>query len=705
MVPRTLGAYEITQPLGEVGLGMAYVGAHTISRRPCTLVLLSQRLAANDVFVQRLREAVTNTSLAHPHIADVFGIEAVGGGVILVAEELTGRILRDVLRDDGPLPTDQALRLLRQLSSAVDAAHARGVFGWATTSSNVVLTPDGDAILADFGFGRAAAISEPARGAGVPGQTARFAVDSDLRIFGNLAQTLLSGQATSGPAESGATVSTQSGREPNAPAALALLGRVLAGDPDTRFRSVSALVDGLERALHDDGTAPVPPSNTVAASGWTATTTALAEPRADIQTTMTPVGGAHDPMAPSLTPAAVDDTSIGNGYVGAVTRVADPLSDPAGRSISPPAGASAETDRMAFLPVEPRPAISTLTWAIVGATITLVLAVIGFVVLVQTSHPPAPPPAEADLTPTLDTGRASVLSPPQIIVVPGSPAANTSAATGPESAATSASPTAAPPAPTEAPQERSQREAPERLKQAADLLSGATPDAVQTLAILDDLDKSLPSDSTHRQGIPDLRYRACVAQGQRLLQSALVSLDPAQLQQARDFFGKALEIRPNDEPATRGQQELQLADLRVQYERIYSTGTPDERIRLLEQVYAARPEYDGAQWLVRDKLYAELLNRADQQWAAGERDGARAALDRARQVRSDGLEVTQREAGWFPTPTPVPAPVQPAPQPKPQPQPAQPAPKPQPAPQPAQPAPQPAQPAQPRPIRIPGQPV
>jgi hypothetical protein len=226
--------------------------------------------------------------------------------------------------------------------------------------------------------------------------------------------------------------------------------------------------------------------------------------------------------------------------------------------------------------------------------------------------------------------------------------------------------------PTQEPESaRYEREAPETLKKIEGLLTGVQPDAEQAILLVAELEAKLPPQSQHRARLPDLKYRAYIGDGERRLAVGIVNLDLPILGQARERFAKALEQRPGDAAAA-GMANVELAEWRVQYEKAYEPNNlaarADERIGLLTRIHEKRPDYDGAQWSVREKLYAELITRAERRHSARDLVGARSSLDEAQRVKPDGTEGPQLRAKWFPTPT-VPSIAAPKPQSKPQSQP------------------------------------
>jgi eukaryotic-like serine/threonine-protein kinase len=156
--------YRIEERLSDGGMGTVYRGTHILMDKTVAVKVLHPTLAADEKIVARFsREARAASRISHPHALSVtdFG-ESDNGIVFLVMEYLQGSTLKDVIRQDGPLPLSRAVEIMRQVSSALDAAHAQGVVHRDLKSDNIMLV-DLDshsdwAKVLDFGIAK---IQEP----------------------------------------------------------------------------------------------------------------------------------------------------------------------------------------------------------------------------------------------------------------------------------------------------------------------------------------------------------------------------------------------------------------------------------------------------------------------------------------------------------------------------------------------------------------
>jgi serine/threonine protein kinase len=167
------GKYRIEERLSGGGMGTVYRGTHVLMDKTVAVKVLRPSLAADEKIVARFsREARAASKISHPHALSVtdFG-EAEDGVVFLVMEYLSGKTLKEIIRQEGPLPLPRAVEILRQVGGALDAAHAEGVVHRDLKSDNIMLLSSSGtdyAKVLDFGIAK---IKEP-EGAYDPALTA-----------------------------------------------------------------------------------------------------------------------------------------------------------------------------------------------------------------------------------------------------------------------------------------------------------------------------------------------------------------------------------------------------------------------------------------------------------------------------------------------------------------------------------------------------
>jgi eukaryotic-like serine/threonine-protein kinase len=153
------GKYRIDERLNEGGMGTVYRGTHVLMDKTVAIKVLRPSLAADEKIVARFsREARAASRISHPNALSVtdFG-EDESGHVFLVMEFLSGKTLKQVIRDEGPLPLTRVVDITRQIGDALNAAHAQGVVHRDLKSDNIMLvdTMSGDhAKVLDFGIAK-----------------------------------------------------------------------------------------------------------------------------------------------------------------------------------------------------------------------------------------------------------------------------------------------------------------------------------------------------------------------------------------------------------------------------------------------------------------------------------------------------------------------------------------------------------------------
>src|SRR6266850_518423 len=107
--------YRIEERLSEGGMGTVYRGTHVLMDKTVAIKVLRPSLAADEKIVARFsREARAASRLSHPHALSVtdFG-EDEDGRVFLVMEYLNGKTLKEIIRNEGPLPLARVAEIVR----------------------------------------------------------------------------------------------------------------------------------------------------------------------------------------------------------------------------------------------------------------------------------------------------------------------------------------------------------------------------------------------------------------------------------------------------------------------------------------------------------------------------------------------------------------------------------------------------------------
>jgi eukaryotic-like serine/threonine-protein kinase len=216
-----VGAYEVTGPLGEGGMGQVWRARDLRLGRDVAIKVLPDAFAHDPERLARFeRESQALAALDHPHIAIIHGTEDTGTGRALIMECIPGPTLEGRLAR-GPLPLPEVCELGRDLASALEAAHDRGVVHRDLKPANLKFTADGRVKILDFGLAKtdvtevAPAVSSDSTGIGTragttsgagrvvgtaaymsPEQARGAAVDrrTDIWAFGCVLYEMLSGR-------------------------------------------------------------------------------------------------------------------------------------------------------------------------------------------------------------------------------------------------------------------------------------------------------------------------------------------------------------------------------------------------------------------------------------------------------------------------------------------------------------------------------
>ena len=153
----TLGEYDIYAPLGRGGMATVFLALDLALEREVAIKVISPGMVQTQSLVERFkREARTSASLSHPNIIPVYAVKEYEGLAFFIMKYVNGRSLESIIRREGPLSIDVTISILRQVGSALDFAHRKGVIHRDIKPANIMIDPDGWAIVTDFGIAKVA---------------------------------------------------------------------------------------------------------------------------------------------------------------------------------------------------------------------------------------------------------------------------------------------------------------------------------------------------------------------------------------------------------------------------------------------------------------------------------------------------------------------------------------------------------------------
>ena len=149
--------YRIVSLLGQGGMGAVYRAWDTRLNVPVALKEMTPQPGLDPHTLAQLRrqfrhEAQTLARLNHPHLVDVTDFFEEGGNAYLVMRFIEGESLAALIEREGALPEKQVLIWAGQLLDALAYCHSQGVIHRDVSPQNVIIRPDGQAVLVDFGL-------------------------------------------------------------------------------------------------------------------------------------------------------------------------------------------------------------------------------------------------------------------------------------------------------------------------------------------------------------------------------------------------------------------------------------------------------------------------------------------------------------------------------------------------------------------------
>lgn len=262
-------SYSVERQIGRGGMATVYLARDLRHQRSVALKVLDPALGAALGAPRFRREITLAAALQHPHIVPVFDSgETADGDLWFTMPFIAGESLRERMRRDGRLPVPVVLAIAREVASALECAHRKGTIHRDVKPENVLLSEDGQALVADFGIARGATGSSEDRltltglSVGTPTYmspeqiTAGSVIDgrSDQYALGCLVYEMLAGR----PPYEGQSVQSVIAQQMAAPIPLvravrpdataeleAAVVRAMSKEPDDRFGSTAEFAVAL----------------------------------------------------------------------------------------------------------------------------------------------------------------------------------------------------------------------------------------------------------------------------------------------------------------------------------------------------------------------------------------------------------------------------------------------------------------------------
>ncbi len=274
------GRYKILRVLGHGGMGVVYKAEDTQLGRPVALKVLAERIAQSSADGQRfLREARASAALDHPNICTVHEVGEQDGRAYLAMAFVDGQTLREKIAER-PLKLGEALAVAMQAGEGLRAAHERGVIHRDIKPGNLMVTPEGQVKLLDFGLAKLSGETQLTAEGTVLGTPAYMSPEqakgdpvdrrTDIWSLGVVLYEMLSGRTPFAGDKSSTVLRAIIDDQPEPVTALRsglpvgldrIFSKALAKDPRERYQHVEDLLVDL-RAIERESTGATAPQRT-----------------------------------------------------------------------------------------------------------------------------------------------------------------------------------------------------------------------------------------------------------------------------------------------------------------------------------------------------------------------------------------------------------------------------------------------------------
>jgi serine/threonine protein kinase/tetratricopeptide (TPR) repeat protein len=264
VIGRAISHYNVIEKLGEGGMGVVYKAEDTKLKRIVALKFLRPQVFGDEQGRARFfQEAQAAAALDDPNIGTIYEIDEVDEQIFIAMAYVDGMSLKEKVRS-GPLDVVEALDIAIQTASGLRAAHQKGILHRDVKSANIMVTPDGQVKIMDFGLARhpgRTRITKVGVSMGTveymsPEQAQGAEVDhrSDIWSLGIVLYEMVTGQPPFTSSYDEAVVyhilneSPESvcNLQPKVPKALErIVDKALAKRPEQRYSTIEALIEDL----------------------------------------------------------------------------------------------------------------------------------------------------------------------------------------------------------------------------------------------------------------------------------------------------------------------------------------------------------------------------------------------------------------------------------------------------------------------------
>lgn len=276
LIGKDVGQYKILEEIGRGRISTVYRAYQPSLRHHVAVKTLPSFASEDPQFASRLREITKSVAkLDHPNIVKIYDLIEEDDSIYIVTSYVQGQTLKR--KEKQPIDFEQAAGIVRQVASVLDYAHKHGVIHGDVKTGDILLTPDGRALLSDFGLAGAVAGSPRLASMGISLRSPEYISPeeclgqgaeprSDIYSLGVVLYQMLTGRV---PFTSDAGVLSHIYAAPTAPRELnhlipkaveEVMLKALAKEPEDRYQSAGELSQALDEAVSQSQTEPRRPT-------------------------------------------------------------------------------------------------------------------------------------------------------------------------------------------------------------------------------------------------------------------------------------------------------------------------------------------------------------------------------------------------------------------------------------------------------------
>ncbi|MFC4617296.1 Stk1 family PASTA domain-containing Ser/Thr kinase [Camelliibacillus cellulosilyticus] len=261
--------YQIISRVGDGGMAVVYKAKDLILDRVCAVKVLRQEFSNDEAFIRRFRrEAEAVSSLSHTNIINIYDIGEEDDLYYIVMEYIDGVTLKTYINEYAPLPSENAVYILKQIASAIEHAHQHGIVHRDIKPQNILIDEQDHVKVTDFGIALAMTSATITYTNSIMGSAhylspeqakgGKATIKSDVYAFGIVMYEMLTGQLPF-PGDTPVTVALKHLNDPYVlprelmpaiPQSLEnIIIKSLAKNPDQRYETMGDVYDDLSTAL------------------------------------------------------------------------------------------------------------------------------------------------------------------------------------------------------------------------------------------------------------------------------------------------------------------------------------------------------------------------------------------------------------------------------------------------------------------------